>query len=274
MQRQAGGGGRPILRWAGGKSHLVPLLIQLLPRCWDRYVEPMVGGGALFFYLAPRRALLADVNDDLINFYRVLRDHNDRLIRALLRLEASRQHYYRLRAQRPTTSFRRAVRFAYLNRLSWNGLHRVNQDGEFNVPIGDRLPTSLWKADALRRGARALAAAKLIAAPFEDTLGHVRKRDFVFLDPPYPRGSRHLLGFNRYSPQRFELPDHKRLAAAVESLGDRGVNVMLTTSAASSVAAQYPSSLERHIITTTSLIGSSGASRRQVREMVLRNYTS
>lgn len=268
------GFGSPILRWAGGKSNLLPLLLELLPAKWRRYVEPMVGGGALFFRLAPRESMLADINDDLINFYKILKEKPTELIDTLMRLRASPRHYYRLRAQRQGNPVQRAVRFAYLNRLCWNGLYRVNGRGEFNVPIGDRLPRRLWNEADLKCAARALRSVRLLSGDFEETLCHVRGDDFVFLDPPYPRGSREALGFNRYSPGRFTLEDHRRVAGWVEKLTEVGAKVMLTLAHSTTICSQYPDSLDRRVITSDSLISCNGASRRKVQEVVLRNYCS
>ncbi len=265
---------KPILRWAGGKSNLVPQLIEFLPTRWERYVEPMVGGGALFFCLAPKESILADINDELINFYQILKDHQGKLVQALLRLKASLKQYYQLRAQKPADDMERAVRFAYLNRLCWNGLYRVNRRSEFNVPIGDRLPGRLWHQRDLDLAAQALQNARLMSGDFQETLKHVRKDDFVFLDPPYPRGSREALGFNRYSPGQFSLGDHKRLAEWVEKLTKLGAKVILTLADSSKILSQYPKSLERHVITSNSLISCSGTGRRKVREIVMRNYRS
>lgn len=234
----------------------------------------MVGGGALFFYLAPKESVLADINDELINFYRILKDHQRELVPALLQRKASPGHYYKLRAQNQGDPFQRAVRFVYLNRLCWNGLYRVNRRGEFNVPIGDRLPRHLWDEKDLKRAAQALQRARLFSGDFEKTLRQVRGGDFVFLDPPYPRGSQETLGFNRYSPARFTLLDHSRLSEWVEKLTKLGAKVMLTLACSSSICSQYPATLDRHVITSNSLISCNGASRRKVREVVLRNYCS
>ena len=118
---------RPVLRWAGGKSVLLPTIRAKLPTRWERYFEPMAGGAALFFQQRPERATLADINSDLMNFYGVLRSDFESLKRALRPLKASRELYYAFRSRVPTSPLARAVRFAYLNRLAWNGLYRVNQ---------------------------------------------------------------------------------------------------------------------------------------------------
>lgn len=264
--------GRPILRWAGGKSHLIPSLLKLLPDSWHRYVEPMVGGGALFFHLAPPRALLADINDELMNFYRVLRDHPDDLITRLMELKPSRKIYYLLRNQEYKGQLDRAIRFAYLNRLCWNGLFRVNKQGRFNVPIGDRLPRYLWSENDLRRAATALGTAQLLTADFSETLKQVRKGDLVFIDPPYPRGAKRDLGFNRYSSSVFSLQHHEKLGKLIRAISTSGARVIITLSHSPKITGRYPKALREFKVISKTLISSKSTTRGHVREAVLLNY--
>jgi DNA adenine methylase len=269
---------KPVLRWAGGKSRLVHYILDYLPNGFHRYLEPMVGGGALFFWISPPNSILSDVNPELINFYEVLRDNGENLINALLRLRASRQLYYRLRSARTRHPFERAVRFAYLNRLCWNGLYRVNRLGRFNVPIGDRLPSRLWHRTDLEQAAQALKATKLMSGDFAQALVLARSGDFVFLDPPYPRGSGSVpdrcdpLGFSRYSSSNFSAADHKRLSHTIQELSNRDVKVMLLLADDSRITRCYSNSLWKHTIFSKSLISCRGESRRQVRELILCNY--
>jgi DNA adenine methylase len=233
----------------------------------------MVGSGALFFRVAPTRGLVADINDDLVNFYRVLRRDHQKLYRALCRLPASRTRYYSLRAREDSSSFVRAVRFAYLNRLCWNGLYRVNGAGQFNVPIGDRLPSRMWFEDRFCHAASALKRVTLVSGDIENTLRFVRTGDLVYIDPPYRRGATDVLGFNRYHRLTFGLEDHLRIADSVRTLTRMRVKVMLTLGASSRVLRLYPCSMNRSVLTTTALISGTGNSRRAVREIVARNYT-
>jgi DNA adenine methylase len=263
---------RPPLRWAGGKFQILPNLLRLVPLESARYFEPMAGGAALFFALTPKKSFIADINADLINFYRALRDRETTLCRELLNIRASKAHYYRLRDTKPRTPLSRAVRFAYLNRLAWNGLYRVNRRGAFNVPIGDRLPTTLWRTADLARAAQALRSATLISKDFENVLALARRDDFAFIDPPYPKGARGSLGFNRYSPHQFGLADHVRLASCVRRLTSRGVKIMLTLAPMEQLQSLYPTSFIRHLVSSRSLISCHGRSRGYVRETILTNY--
>ena len=191
---------------------MAPQLCELAPQSWCRYFEPMAGGAAMFFSIRPRIALLADTNADLVNFYSVLKSSRFALIHKLSRLAASREIYYLLRSAKPRAPLQRAVRFAYLNRLAWNGLYRVNRSGLFNVPIGDRLPTTMWDVASLTAASNALQDADLLHGDFRDTTASARANDFVFFDPPYPRGAQNATGFNRYTAHFFKAQDHSDLA--------------------------------------------------------------
>jgi len=265
---------RPILRWAGGKSHLLRRILRVLPGRWVRYVEPMAGGASLFFALKPQQSILGDINPDLIGFYRTLRDHSDELIDRLLTLRPSKRLYYELRSSQPSDKYSRALRFAYLNRLCWNGVYRVNRRGEFNVPIGDRRPTVLWRRPSLETAANTLQTAELVSGDFSKVLRSARRGDLVFLDPPYPRGSEGTTDFARYSAERFSSSDHLRLARWIQLLTERGAKVILVVSDQSHIRSLYPRWLEGTKVVTQSLISCDGKTRRPTGEVILRNYSS
>lgn len=251
---------------------MVEELKSLLPKKFDRYLEPMVGGGALFFALQPEKSILADINRDLINYYQVLRDDTDQLLQNLRRLKATTDLYYKLRNYRPRLPLAKAIRFAYLNRLCWNGLYRENLKGHFNVPIGSRLPATMWNIYSLKSAATILSKSQLIHAPFEASLVRARPGDFVFLDPPYPRGAYKSLGFNRYSKKIFSLDSHRKLAQCITALTNRKVKVMLTISNTAEIASIYPKHLHRTHAKSMALISCNGSSRHQIKELILRNY--
>lgn len=262
----------PVLRWAGGKRRLAHGLEELMPSKWNKYLEPMVGSGALFFHVAPRKAILGDLNPELINFYTVLRDNTDTLIDKLKGLKASKRLYRKMRKSTPRSRLERAIRFVYLNRLCWNGLYRVNQRGRFNVPIGDRLPMKLWDRNDFRNGARILSHAELVSGDFVTTLRKARSGDFVFIDPPYPRGAPLRTGFNRYCSDSFSSEDHKRLGRTARALDKKGVATMILLASSKDILSCYPTSFHRKRLRSKSLISCNASSRRFVDEIVLTNY--
>ena len=261
---------KPILRWAGGKHRLTATIRKLLPSSWNRYIEPMVGGAAVFLSIGPPSAVLSDINSELINFYEQLRDRPRPLITRMLELTASTSLYYEYRRSMPKSRLERALRFCYLNRLCWNGLYRVNQKGEFNVPIGSRRPAVLWSENNLSAVSEALQSAELRCSDFGRSLRTPKEGDLVFVDPPYPRGAEGV-GFNRYSDKLFNVSEHERLARWLDRLDDRGVFFLVTLSNSEYLEAIYPDRFEKVQIESQSLIGPS-ASRGSVGEIIIRNF--
>jgi len=232
----------------------------------------MAGSAALFFACGAKQAILGDSNSELIDFYRVLASRSDDLIVRLLRLKASRRRYYEFRESRPRSELDRAVRFAYLNRLCWNGLYRVNRQGEFNVPIGSRLPSKLWDGNHLRCAAAMLRNAEFVCADFELTLRSCKPGDVVYLDPPYPKTTRDSVGFNRYTPAPFSAADHERLARAAIRAHKRGVRMIVSTGSSEAFVSLFPRDFRVIRVTSSSLIACNGSARGPVRETILRNY--
>ena len=280
----------PVLKWAGGKGQLLPHLIPLFPPSFARYHEPFLGGGAVFFYLAPARdvpAYLSDMNPDLIIFYRVLRDRTEEFINAVRSLaemyeqadEAGRKAlYYSWRNADRSPDFstwsplQRAVRFYFLNKTAYNGLYRTNRRGHFNVPWGRYTRPALFIPDALRRAARVLQryAQRLAVTPFEEALALAQAGDFVYLDPPYvPRSS--TAKFTAYTKDGFGEEDQRRLAALCRTLDRRGVLFMLSNSDTPLVWSLYRTFHVRRVWARRN-ISARGASRGPVTELVIRNY--
>jgi len=147
----------------------------------------MTGSGALCFALCPKNAFLGDINGDLINFYRSLRNQPHRLYREAHKNNSDRATYYRIRARQPVSALEKAARFLYLIILSWNGLYRVNKQGRFNVPYGGRSPAQLFSREKILRASRTLRGSDLRCGDFEATAAEARAGDFVFLTLPIPK---------------------------------------------------------------------------------------
>lgn len=227
----------PILKWAGGKASIGRELAALFPRQFGSYFEPFLGGGAMFFRLAPTRGCVSDVNADLVAFYQAIARSPDRVHDELVEIfhyhrRDPRRAYGALRdgfnARLPEDSeVRRAAIFLYLNRVCFNGLFRVNQDGKFNVPLGDhdgcRGPHSI---DQMTRASALLRRVEVRCCSYEVAVAPAVARDFVYFDPPYLTNED--VGFTSYTSDRFGLRDHEALVACACDLVSRGVYVAIS----------------------------------------------
>lgn len=223
---------RPILKWAGGKTQLIAQLLPHVPERFGTYIEPFVGGGALFFALQPERAILSDSNPELVNLYRQIASDVDAVIDCLKRYRNTRDDYYGVRAQvwQELDPSEAAARMIYLNRTCFNGLYRVNRKGEFNVPYGRYPNPRICDEENLRAASEVLKRADILCGDFAEILAsHVQAGDFVFLDPPYvPVGK--WGDFKRYTKEQFYEADHRRLAEATTRLRQCGAWSVLTNS--------------------------------------------
>lgn len=223
---------KPLLKWAGGKAQLLPALAPFVRERSGRYIEPMIGGGALFFALAPERALIADINPELIGFYRAIVESLDKVLAQYAAWSFDENTFYALRALRfeELDHVTAAARLLYLNRACYNGLYRVNRQGLFNVPWG-RYKRRFNPDPQQFEAARAvLARARIELGDFRDVLeAEARTGDFVFLDPPYIPISAYS-DFKRYTRSQFHEPDHRAMAALVRRLADRGCELVITNS--------------------------------------------
>lgn len=231
---------RPFLKWAGGKRWLARFLAELSQEPRGRHVEPFLGSGAFFFLAAPRRALLADSNQELIAAFRAVRDDPHALIKGLSRLEINPSTFESVRARRPRSDVGKAIRLIYLNKTAFNGLYRVNQQGRFNVPFGCKPTTVLCEPSALLACSTALSNAEITHADFRDTLKRVRKHDLVYADSPYT--VRHNLNaFRRYNQQLFGWDDQLDLAFRLNILASRGVRIVASNALHRDVQSLYDS---------------------------------
>ncbi|HUP60441.1 MAG TPA: Dam family site-specific DNA-(adenine-N6)-methyltransferase [Thermoanaerobaculia bacterium] len=257
---------RPLLKWPGGKRLLADRIVALLPQTYERYIEPFLGGGAVFFRLKPARALLADADPALIDCYMQIRDHPDDVLKVLARLKNSEADYYRIRASRPRTATSRAARIIYLTNLSFNGIYRLNFRGEFNVPYGHRPHRRPTQPALIRAASRFLRAARLRCDDFEFTLRTARVGDVVYLDPPYTVAHSNN-GFIRYNARLFSWSDQQRLALAARRAADRGAFVVVTNADHESVRNLYRDFYEVRI-ERVSTIAAASAKRKLVTESI------
>jgi DNA adenine methylase len=263
---------RPFLKWAGGKGQLLEQLRPLLPTGFRRYFEPFAGGAALFFSLKPKRAVLADVNAELIDCYIATRDEVDAVIEALGRYRYAVDDYYRARAVDRTTLplAERAARTMYLNRTGYNGLYRVNRAGKFNVPMGRYTNPLLCDEVNLRACSKALQGVDLRVEDFEDVAARAKTGDFVYFDPPYVPVS-DSADFTSYVPGGFGADQQRRLAGVFANLAGRGVRAMLSNSDTPAVRELYRGFRVDRVLASRH-INSRGALRGKVGEVVVTNF--
>ncbi|WP_456456495.1 DNA adenine methylase [Thermovibrio sp.] len=222
---------KPFVKWAGGKRQLLKQLVFFSPTKFNRYFEPFVGGGALFFKLMPSVAVISDANYELINAYKVIKENVEELIESLKKHKNEKEYFYKIRALDPNrlSPVERASRFIYLNKTCFNGLYRENSKGEFNVPFGRYKNPKICDEDNLRAVSRFLNSINLeiVHADYRKVCSLPQKGDFVYLDPPYIPVSR-TASFTTYLSLGFNEEDHKVLSFVFKELDKRGCFVMLS----------------------------------------------
>ena len=257
----------PFLKWAGGKRWLTAQYSHLLPVRFDRYIEPFLGSGAVFFYLQPRTALLSDNNAELINTYVQVRSNWQKVRRSLHRHQSKHntKYYYDERARQHQVQYEKAAQFIYLNRTCWNGLYRVNRNGQFNVPKGTKSAV-LLPSDDFETVSYLLKRARLLAVDFETSIARARAGDFVFVDPPYV--TRHNFnGFLRYNDKIFSWNDQVRLHSAVAAAAHRGVMLLVTNAANRSIFELYQGIGQRVTLRRSSVLAADSNDRGVVSEV-------
>jgi DNA adenine methylase len=262
----------PFLKWPGGKRWLARQIDGLMPSTYERYLEPFLGGGAVFFHLSPRRAVLSDSNKELINVYRCLKSHaeeiNDQL--ASLQRRHSEALYYRTRKMDPADAVRRAVRFLYLNRTCFNGIYRVNLKGDFNVPMGSKGLVE-YPEGYLKGIATLLHYALIKEWDFEKTIDIATTGDFVYVDPPYTVMHNNN-NFVKYNAKLFSWEDQIRLAAAIKRAAGRGAAIMLSNADHKKVRELYHGFGHHRSVNRASILAAGPQHRRPTTELIVTSY--
>lgn len=271
MSAGGNGGSRlsPLLKWPGGKRVLLDRLLPLIPKSFNRYYEPFLGGGALYFALCPYPASLSDTNEDLMTCYRVIRDSPEALVRQLERFRNSAVAYARVRTSRPRSDVGRAARLIYLSTLSFNGIYRVNLRGEFNVPYGRKTWLAVARRDRILAASAALQGRTIACRDFESAVADAGPNDLVYLDPPYTVAHDNN-GFIKYNARIFSWQDQTRLAQTAAELARRGCHVILTNAYHPSIQDLYRD-FTAIDVKRPSRIAASSEHRRYVRELILTN---
>jgi len=264
----------PFLKWAGGKRWFVCNHTQLMPQGYRTYVEPFLGAGSVYFYLRPKMAVLGDVNIDLMKAYRAIKDdwrsvQNSLKYRQRRHREDADRYYYWLRDRIPIEPSRQASRLIYLNRTCFNGIYRVNRQGQFNVPRGSR-DSVVFETDDFERVSNLLQGAELLTCDFEVLVDRAVQDDFLFCDPPYT--VRHNYnGFCKYNEVLFSWADQERLAKALRRAANRGVKVLCTNANHESVRELYTGAeFDLQAVSRSSCISADNSNRRDFEELVVR----
>lgn len=239
-----------------------------LPSYSGRYIEPFLGGGAVFFHLLPRQAILSDINVRLIEAYQAVRDNHQKVSTFLRSMQTkhSRSYYYEERTRNRRSLHGRAAQFLYLNRACWNGLYRENLKGQFNVPIGTKTQI-IFDDEDFSAISKALENARILVRDFDDTINEAQEGDLLFVDPPYTT-AHNMNGFVKYNQNIFQWSDQLRLKSALIRAADRGAKIILTNADHESIHDLYANHAELRSITRASVISGKSAGRRVTSEAV------
>lgn len=219
---------QPFLKWPGGKRWLVDRIANAIsvPE-GNKYIEPFLGSGAVFFAVQPTQALLSDINEELIELFIVMRDKPNELRKKLIYHNNHHNHdyYYSIRSMHPRTDVGKAARTLYLNRTCFNGMYRVNKLGCFNVPIGSKT-NCIYDVELFNNYSEILHAAQINKSDFENTISKADAGDFIFADPPYAVSNKEV--FTKYNDKLFVWEDQLRLFNSLVEAQKRGANIIST----------------------------------------------
>ena len=270
----------PFLKWAGGKRQLMPEIREMLPDgvTTHPYYEPFIGGGALFFELLPKRAVINDYNEELINVYTVIRDNPSELIEDLKRHKNTAEYFYKIRAidRQPIfsnlTRIERASRIIYLNKTCYNGLYRVNNAGEFNSPFGRYKSPNIVNEPVIKAVSKYLNSSQIqiSSCDYALILKDIPTDSFVYLDPPYHPISESS-SFTGYVQGGWNEEDQLRLRDVCNRLRDNDIKFLLSNSASDFIREIY-SDYNIHIVQAKRSVNSNSSRRGQVDEFLIRNY--
>lgn len=266
----------PIVKWVGGKRQLMFELLKNMPQIYNRYFEPFIGGGALFFELQPEQAYISDMNEELINLYQVVRANVDELITDLKKHDISKEYFMEIRNIDRTedyenwSSIQKASRFIYLNRTCFNGMYRVNSKGEFNVPFGHYKNPRIVDENNLTNCSNLLQRTEIRHADFSEILTKVQEGDFVYFDPPYVPLSE-TSSFTSYTKDGFDIDMQFKLRDVCDELDSIGVKFLLSNSDTKLVNELYENYNIKKVFASRQ-INANADGRGKITEVLVRNY--
>lgn len=263
---------RPFLKWVGGKSQLLGPLTETIPSFTGTYYEPFLGGGALFFELRPEKAVISDLNEELIGCYETVRDEPEALIELLSEYKYDKTFYYEMRERNPNRMdpLHRAARMIYLNKTGFNGLYRVNSKGIFNVPMGRYKDPLICDQKNLRECSNVLKTVTISCRPFEMVLQDAIPGDVVYFDPPYIPLSNSAY-FTAYEKSGFGMENQRLLADVFAELDKKGVSVVLSNSDVPWIDEAYGVFNIRRV-EATRMVNSNAKRRGKIGEVLVTNF--
>lgn len=261
---------KPYLRWAGGKTWLIKYLNIIKEAKFKNYHEPFLGGASTFFYLQPHgHSYLSDLNGDLIETYKEIKQNAQGVIKVLKTFKNSESEYYKIRDKQYASSSQRAAKFIYLNQTSYNGIYRVNLNGVYNVPYGFRTKEFLDAANLLRAQI-ALKNTTIEKQDFYAISKNIKRNDLIFLDPPYTV-SHNNNGFIKYNEKIFSLDDQIRLSSLIDTIKRKDAFYILTNAAHKTIDSIFEKGDKKIVFERASLIGGTNSKRGQTKEFVFTN---
>ena len=270
----------PFLRWTGSKRWFVKKHINdFLPKSFNNYHEPFLGAGSVFFYLVnrsesnDRNYFLSDTNEELINTYIQLRDDPHNVIKYLKKLKNTSEDYYRIRNENPRINVKRAARFIYLNKTSFNGIFRVNSKGIYNVPYGKQENVNFINEELLLNISLKLKNVTIRNESFENNLNNIQKGDLIFIDPPYTVAHENN-GFIEYNQKLFSWEDQERLKVYVENIIEREAFFILTNASHISITNLYSKIGKIKKLSRNSQVGGRNKTRGIFNELIIYNTKS
>lgn len=269
----------PVVKWVGGKRQIIDEITKYVPETFSTYYEPFLGGGAVLFELQPKKAVVNDINKELMNIYEVIKENVDDLIEELKQHKNKKDYFYKIREldrdreqYSLLTPVQRASRIIYLNKTCYNGLFRVNKSGEFNAPFGNYKNPNIVNEPTLRAVSNYFNKAKIRFAcqDFEDALKWARKGAFVYLDPPYDPVSE-TASFTGYDKGGFDREEQIRLKKTCDKLNKKGINFLLSNSATDFIMDLYQD-YRIEVIQAKRAINSKADKRGDVDEVLVMNF--
>lgn len=272
----------PFVKWAGGKTQLLNKLHELMPKEYNRYYEPFIGGGALLFSVTPKNFTINDFNSELVQAYKCFTSKEDfrKLIEHLdyHQEHHSEEYYYEIREMDKSSNFlnlpiyERAARMIYLNKSCFNGLYRVNSKGFFNVPSGKKEKVVCYESENLQEieGFFSNSKFEILNGDFQDAVKNAKSGDFVYFDPPYDTWN-NKDSFTSYAKNPFGKEEQKRLADVYKELSNKGVFVMLSNHNTEYIQELYKN-FNIHVVEAKRMINSNASGRGNVEEVIITNY--